>query len=259
MNAPTIAYEEIGPREAAKFLASNENPRGKHPVGRIEAYARVMASKKWEPASIILLGFHDELLDGFGRLTAVIRTGIHQRFLVIRNFPPEYAHLIDGCKVRDPARTLAEVTSENIKSARALVSGIVRLPSRPITILTTDYVPLFELYRDGINPILAVTRGNNRGSIPMACKVAFAKAILNGLNPAKMQEGIRKLEQNDVSDAPSLRLLTLALRHDSKKGRGELSLLYIKTAKAIKAWVEGVNLKCLKADGDDPFPIDLPW
>jgi hypothetical protein len=252
------AYEKIGPQEAAALLASNENPRGKHPPGRVEAYARAMESGRWKPSSVILVGPEGQLLDGFGRLLAVQLCGRPQHFIVIRGFPSDQVDIVDANKVRDPAALLRCETSENPRMARALVAGIVRLPHRQSRVLlNSDYPILFSTFRKALEAVLSVTRPQKRGQVPVASKTAFCRAIIAGESVEKIQTALRKIEEVDVSDAPSLRLLVKALQGTvGAAGATSSDTTYLRSARAIRAWLDGVALGVLRADGDDPFPLN---
>jgi hypothetical protein len=255
-----IEVRSIGPQEAGALLGSNANPRGRHPAGRISAYGRLMTEKKWK-LSIILIDEHGRLVDGFGRLTAVVNTGVAQKFVVITNWPEDCVDVIDGNKPRDPAALLRDAGVSSSRSARALVAGVVRLPHRTDIVLTNpDYVPLYELYKTGIDVVLEYSK-HKGGGLPASVLVGFARAMLAGaLTTEKARQGLTTLDELTFSEEDQpLRLLKKFLESTSgQAGHGPAADRYLRTVNAIHAWRSGEPMKQLKA-GQDWYPVELPW
>ena len=258
-----IEKRRIDPREAARLLATNDNPRGRHPIGRVDAYARVMTSGHWK-LSIIMLDTHGRLVDGFGRLNAVIKTQTTQTFVVIAGWNEDDVDVIDANKARSPNAILRTVCEEKPGDVRALISGIVRRPLRHrVQLLNSDYPTLYELYQLAIDPVLPFIT-HKAGAPPICCVTGFCRAILFYNSSGKTQQilsGLSKLVELEFGPQDgALRTLAKFLRNGKPGASGNQSQdeFYLKTASAIEHWLNGVSPKRLVA-GRDPYPVDVPF
>ncbi|MBA7561092.1 hypothetical protein ES708_02727 [subsurface metagenome] len=261
-----LSIEKISPQEAARLLGTRPNPRGKHPKGRTQAYARVMCEGKWVVGDAIKINKKGELIDGFGRLQAVVLCEKPQTFAVIRNFPDNAIPVLDSGKIRDPAGLLAREGIRHSHNVRALIAGLIRLPKGGkalVTLLNSDYVPLYELYQTGIDPLIPFFL-HKCGGPRIGFFVAAARAILcRPKDTARVVDAFRKLTELEfgAGDEP-LRLLAKYLRSSQYalgKGAGQQQDGdYLKTARALESHLDGIPMKKLLA-GNDPFPIELPF
>ena len=112
-NSPEAEWEAIGPELAEKYLA-NLSPRQRQlSESKVESYADQMAEGDWldDTGEAIQFDGANRLLNGRHRLTAVCRSGMTIRFLVVRGVAPEAFSYIDvGAKraasqfIEDPQR-----------------------------------------------------------------------------------------------------------------------------------------------------------
>lgn len=90
-----INVETVTPARAEQFLAKNVNNRPIRPR-MVAAYARDLLSGRWqETGDAIKFAEDGTLLDGQHRLTAVVRTGVPVRLLIVRGLPRESQRVMD--------------------------------------------------------------------------------------------------------------------------------------------------------------------
>jgi hypothetical protein len=256
-----IEVRRIDQQEAGRLIGTNDNPRGKHPPGRIAAYARLMTDCFWK-LSVIILDAKGKLLDGFGRMAAVQLCGKSQVFAVITGWPVNDVDVIDGNKVRDSSSLLRNNGVASPHRVRSLIAGIVRLPhhqSTPVVLLNSDYLPLYARLEPVITPLTPFLVGG-QGSLPTCCLTAFARAILAGESSSRIVEALRKMTDLifGSQDEP-LRLLVKTLQQETLGSGGTIGQghVYMKSAKALRAWLSGEGVKLLKVGGVDPFPSNI--
>lgn len=84
--AITAEVLDITPEIAARLLQKNPHNR-KITSGGVKKWAESMMAQRWKVAQPILIDRNGNLLDGQHRLTAVIKTGMTIKMLVIRGWP----------------------------------------------------------------------------------------------------------------------------------------------------------------------------
>lgn len=106
MNGIRAEVEEIGPAEAARLLSKiHARQTGRDYEKLVARYAHAMTTGEWDQgvAQTISVSQDGELVDGFHRLHAVIKSGKRIRFLVARGVPGEAFRNYDSGKGRSTA------------------------------------------------------------------------------------------------------------------------------------------------------------
>lgn len=118
MNNKQVTAETITPQRAAQLLERNVRNR-KLDDSTVRKYVMAMEEGRWVPlASQISLGDDGVLLDGQRRLSAVIKSGIAQQFVMVRGLPDEAQDNMDTQK-RRTAGGQFQITGESSGSALA--------------------------------------------------------------------------------------------------------------------------------------------
>jgi hypothetical protein len=116
----THAEEWINAEQAQIYLDANERNRKVKPA-TVATYARDMTNGNWNyTAAPIRFDTNGNLLDGQHRLRAVVASGKRQKFLVVRNLPPETRKNIDNGARRSVADNL--VMDFDLRNAAAFAS-----------------------------------------------------------------------------------------------------------------------------------------
>lgn len=106
MQEPTLAFENIGPKEAARIL-QRVHPRqsGRNYEAVIKNYARQILQGTWQTgvAQTISISDRGELMDGWHRLHAIIIANRTVRMAVARGVPHDAFAYYDSGKSRDLA------------------------------------------------------------------------------------------------------------------------------------------------------------
>lgn len=100
---PEVEWETITPDVAQDYLATNHELNRNYIKALADRYAADMTAGQWravgDPIQFDRLG---HLINGQHRLRALIRTGIAQKFLVVRGIDPEDFSVIDTGRARRP-------------------------------------------------------------------------------------------------------------------------------------------------------------
>lgn len=126
-NAPTIAFELIGPNEARDLLEANPRNRNVRQE-RVDQYARDMRAGRWlttgEPIQVADDG---TLLNGQHRLLAIVQANVAITLLVMRDVPVGYQRVADSGLKRTFADVLKiEFGETQVSSLAATVRHIHR-------------------------------------------------------------------------------------------------------------------------------------
>lgn len=106
MSSIKVTIENIGPTEAKALLDANTHNRKQHTEAQLAAMARDMAAGRWAlNGEAIKVSQSGVLLDGQGRLKAIVLSGATIETLVVRGLPEETQETMDIGAVR----TLADM------------------------------------------------------------------------------------------------------------------------------------------------------
>jgi len=89
LQSPKATIEEVGPGKAAKWLEANEGNRSLD-GNYVSRWSRLMKEGEWMLTSdAIGFDWNGRLLNGQHRLSAIVRSGTTQQFVVVRGLNPE--------------------------------------------------------------------------------------------------------------------------------------------------------------------------
>ncbi|MBD2704439.1 hypothetical protein IC229_27610 [Spirosoma sp. BT702] len=115
--------ELVTPEIAETFLVHNIHNRPLTP-GHVNFLAEQMRAGVWEMTyDPIRFGESGRLMDGQHRLTAIVKSGIAQKLLIIRNLPDKLFRVLDTGKNRSAADVLSIAGHANNRN----VAGLVRM------------------------------------------------------------------------------------------------------------------------------------
>lgn len=179
MSEITSEIKEITPEEAVEFLARNNHNRK---VARVAVNRMVseMLTGEWHfDGAPIRFADDGTLLDGQHRLTAVVESGVAQKFVIITGLPKESQAVMDTGKKRSLADMLTmngERNASNLATLAAIAykwdnglraynlfrgnaynvnNAAIMAPSIPLLL---DYIEQHPDLRDIIRPSNAVSR-----------------------------------------------------------------------------------------------------
>lgn len=153
---PKITTEVIGPEEAAEILKNhNAQNRALKPKA-IAQYARAMADGEWTfIGDPIRFDRGGELLDGQNRLTAVVKSGCAQTFVIVRNLEPDTQRYMDAGVKRSPADQLKIEGVAHPRESAMIASLVMHwqgedLPHMNVKYSTFEVVEFVEANTNGI-------------------------------------------------------------------------------------------------------------
>lgn len=125
-----ISIRELTPAHASKILESRNLANRNINQARVTEYSQAMKDGEWQFNGDPIRFTSDGILsDGQHRLTAVVRSGVSQTFLIIENMEKETKLTLDAGKARNGGDTLA--INLGVKSCdAAVISGAIKLYGR---------------------------------------------------------------------------------------------------------------------------------
>ena len=185
-----ISVRELTPVHAAKILESKNLSNRNINSARISEYSEAMKAGEWQFNGDPIRFTSDGILsDGQHRLTAVVRSGIPQTFLIIENMEKETRLTLDAGKVRNGGDTLA--INMGVKSGDAgTISGAIKLyerycnskglsSSRSLGLTNTQVADSYVKNKKLITGCLAWIKGNTKlkGSLLPRFELLFIMMI----------------------------------------------------------------------------------
>lgn len=121
MTNPTFQVEEVGPKEAEAFLSMNVKNRALNERAVAE-YAYSMTSGTWSfDGAPIRLSKEGIILDGQHRLSAVVKSGTTQKFLVVYGVDPAAQMTMDTGRKRSLSNALTILGEKDTTQLAALL------------------------------------------------------------------------------------------------------------------------------------------
>lgn len=255
-----MTVQTIGPDKASEIIGKHENYRGVNKK-RVRAYAELMTRGDWG-RSILIFNKDGKLLDGQHRLHAVAQSGIAQSFNCIYGWDDADSVTIDNNQTRTAGQVLKNqgaLGSVNVISA--MTKGLIGVGATPY-VPTAKLVKIYNRYADVIQSVYSELRPPMKSGLYGA---GFARgAIFYGETQDSLEsmlEIMRRVNDLDFSrpeyTAMKLYYQLSASSNITSGGGTHRRTMYLKLATAIKACVEGVELKKLYKPQNDPFPIVL--
>lgn len=241
----------VSPEMAAEWLTKSKINRNlREPV--VTAYAEAMRRGDWHVTDQGL-GFSDggELVNGHHRLTAVVRSGVAVKFLVVRGINPEAKGAIDCGIGRSLGDRLRMFTStDNIARRTSILRVCIKLAAgqRVRVITIDDYQNWLRHFSAGVEWAVTLTGGSVGDALfpgPVSGAMAFAYKSSPDMVAAfgeRYREG-SGLERN----SPELTLRNfMASTRSVHSGAGERMAVSRKTLNAILAAIDGRSMTKLQ-------------
>lgn len=114
----------VTPALAKQWLADNNTHNREFSELRVQTYAGEMRAGRWQfNGETLQFDINDVLLNGQHRLSAIVRSGIAQTFLIVRGLDPRVQITIDQGTRRKPAEQMliAGITADNSTAAAGRV------------------------------------------------------------------------------------------------------------------------------------------
>lgn len=162
-------YERIGPVEAARILAHvHPRQKGRDHQGTIDKYAHDMARGAWDTgvAQTISISDRGELLDGWHRLHAVVKSGASVSFLVARRVPSESFHNYDSGKARSLAFR-AGIDKDTV-AIGSIIARVIRHGSPGVGTSVEELETILDFIRPELTVFMAGISSTSKRSLTSA-------------------------------------------------------------------------------------------
>lgn len=265
MSQPTMSntmltgIEVITPDRALEILRTNtRNRKLKHYL--VARYATAMTAGEWT-LSHQGIAFDDagNLIDGQHRMEAVVLANKPIPFLVTYGVQQRAIRDIDAGANRSIVDSLfladgITMDEDVIATVKAMHKGSAKFHK---TLLRHEVLAFFQQHRSAIEfavPLLPksskyVSRGSVRAAVARAFYYenrerlsAFASVLITGM-------------PNGPADAVAILLRNFIILDPKAKGANAPSVIYSKTARAIKAFCDGEMLTKLYAQAEEVYPL----
>lgn len=258
----TTKVETIGPARAKAYLEKNTSNRPLRKT-RVAKYARAMSSGEWRVTNQGI-GFNCDgsLLDGQHRLHAIIEAGVPVRMAVTRGLDRESMFGIDVGATRnvsDIARVAGvnrPITSMMVSTARTMIDGLNVKYSNQASAFTEEQLIEFILtHYEAIDFACSIEFGKISHS---AFRAVAARAWYT-VDRAELAEFYEILTsgffKNKGGEWP-IKIREFFLSTKGKTGgQGYRRLLYAKTERALKNFLEGNKFTRLFVADEELFRI----
>lgn len=245
----TSSVETVTPAMATSWLETNSNNR---PISqaRVSAYVRVMLAGLWL-ANNQGIGFdtNGRLIDGQHRLWAIVEANIPVRLLVVRGLQPEAHTTID----RGGNRSVAEIMRrEGVIPNPRDVTQWCNATARVLTNRTTagsfeEAVAYFRAREASVRWAIDVNTDRRFRLAGIWGALIYA----HGRYPRQVEEFTASLLSGaglgERNPAFLLREWLTRLHGDGYRGGSTVSVVFLKTARAVQAHVRGEDLSALIA------------
>jgi hypothetical protein len=253
---PKISTELIGPEEAAEILKNhNAQNRALKPKA-IAQYARAMADGEWTfIGDPIRFDRGGELLDGQNRLTAVVKSGCAQSFVIVRNLEPDTQRYMDA-GVRRSAADQLKIEGVAHPRESAMIASLVMhwqgedLPHMNIKYSTFEIVEFVESNTNGIEAAAKHSTAlyhTTRATKGISGAVFFMAAETAGAGVASEFFGLLTTGAGMVTGSPALllrnKLISWASTSGRKPERAEVIFYYVR---CWNGWRRGEELERLQ-------------
>ncbi len=255
----TTTIKRIDAAMAQSILDNHENYRNIS-ASRSRAYARLMEKGLWK-LSVLLFNEDGSLLDGQTRLKGITISKLPQWFICIHGVPCSEVLGIDQGQPRSrPQVAKAELGINNAGRKMALASGIVDICGK-IGLTNIEVLGVYEKYR------LYIDRVAESLSKPLHAAihgVAFVRAMIAHPGEVdRIESALQKACALDFAD-PAMSGLRLyyqwaVTRGFTRGGATFRQMAYMKSAGAVRAYLDNRPLVKLVAPKTDPFPVRITY
>lgn len=251
----------VTPELARKILDEHNNYR-KVNKRRVSAYTRIMNNNEWELAQPIIFDDDGILIDGQHRLQAIISCGRPQQFVFIAGLPRRAMSAIDSGQARTSEQVLSfERRDAQGKLSPSIIRAILTMPSTHCDLIQNSEFPsLYDALEDYLIVLKQLFPKKEKGF----CRAPFQAAVVRCLmNYEDSIEVVTTLcdEMNTAKFKRSKNggILSRMLITEPYGGATSNSIVYMKSARALKAEISGVELNKLYVPSQDPLPLPAKY
>jgi len=233
-------------------------------LARVAHYARLMERGGWLIAQPLIFDESEKLIDGQTRLNAVIKYGKAVQFIVLHNVPANSTACIDNGLTRSASDVLGNFLTSGAKDVQTILRAIRQGDAKNSAenmVYNCEVEELYDLFKDGIDFCLKCLTPKQPHRCIGPVFGAFGRAALT-LEKSKLPELERcarvfmSEHYTEDRDVTMLSLNKCLRSYNLNRGGAVRSDIYIKTARAISAWM---NHECLTrlyvVTTDDPFKL----
>lgn len=259
------AIELISPRKAFEYLDRNTHNRPVRDT-TVQCYAAMMLRGEWTLTHQgIAFNEYDVLTDGQHRLWAINEAGEHDpdfkgvRMMVTRGVEAEAMLAIDQNMPRTFADSInltfgQKITNLHVSVARAMMGGFSQNVGKRVDIYTVNN--FIEKYQTAINnAVMWFTPRRARLSQAQVVAVV-ARAVYNKYPEDQLKSFVNILRNGlmtDAAETPAILLRNFLLEKSSKSM--DTAVVYAKTERALRAFLDKEPITTLYATADELFPI----
>lgn len=264
---PDIEIIDVTPEMAKEWLTGVHHNR-KLRSANVNRYARDMDKGRWtfngEP---IQFDTNGTLINGQHRLNAILQSGTTQKFLVIRNLPPQAQETMDTGAKRTPGDVLSLSGYENSNQLAAVARLAMQIEASPsIVVMQRGYTTAELKARVESDPSLITTVQNVVPNLPKqnfipGSVLAFCYYRLSQVNADKAREFFEGLLTlvNLPSGSPILALhrrLTALTATRNKSAQYQFEIIAL-VFQAWNAFRKGEERTMIKVAFDDSGRLRL--
>lgn len=266
------SIEKIGPDEAREYLSSNIENNRKVANTHVLNLALAMQKGQWElNGQGIVISSTGKLIDGQHRMMAVIKSGCHCDFLVIRGVDEDCFKTLGGNKARGPADTLStygvsncNVVAASIRIYLVYCGALLRNDGKGGSMNTyilpthTDVVNEYQSSPEIYGIATKIGQNLKKVTTPTVASSAFVVIVKKGGHPIdKVAEFWKKVENAEMMKGKDPRLVLRDRLFRAKTDKNYKLTSSTAMCLAIKAWnafILGKEISILKYVDREPVP-----
>lgn len=246
----------VTPQDAEAFLKAHGNYRELSPR-RVASYSRLMTNGLWKLSQPIIFDTDGKLMDGQNRLSAVIKTGIPQDFIILCGVPKDSLVSIDNGQVRTAQQVMRQCREGGASGRIAsTIRSVFEMPRKPLGILNSDMPILYDLIKNEIEMLNEWECSKSKGLCRSPFRAAIVRALI--LYPKEaftLRTLVTEMSSGQFRNSLNGGLLMKFLLTSPHSGQVAASTVYLKSARAIMAEIEGLSIGKLIEPSADPFPL----
>ena len=252
--------EMITPEFAQELLAVNTMNR---PLSRfvVDAYANAMKRGEWQyNGDTIRVAASGALLDGQHRLHAIVKSGIPQRYIIVRNLPDDTFRTIDQGKKRTVGDVLATRGESNHTTLASALRWILLIetkgsfakqaatPAQCLAMLEAHpSARRWAAYHANNKELRALFDSNVVAVATLAANKYGDEVVERFLAQLASGEGLKRTD-------PAYELRARAIQNKTRVNRTPDYLFVPLIIKAMKAFVNGKQIGVLRLRDDEEYP-----
>jgi len=258
-----LQVKYISPAKAKRILQTHTNFRGLD-KRKVEQYAAVMKRGEWGIFPPICIGQSGQLQDGNHRLNAIVLSGKGQWITVVKGVPGSAARHYDNGRPRNPQDILRYDFGSSLRTSARRLQSIIQLTrygcNNPDKLLNCDYSRLYERYKSAISRFSGIFAKSHRHCPPVLV-ATFCRAWLQLSGDEVQRDALVeaalkyvRMEFDSVRLGP-LRMLCSWICDANLRSRKNRTEAYLRSAKALQAYLSRKAVKRLIPARSDPFPL----